>query len=165
MAATPAPSRRRTPCATARSRRAAEADGEGPYALVVVGAGISGLAAAHFFREARPGAAVLILDNHDDFGGHARRNEFRGDGGRLMLMNGGTMSIDSPRPYGAAADGLLRALGVRPAELEARCSDRGFYAGRAAGAVSSSTARPSAPTTWPPASGSAPGAKCCVARR
>ena len=105
----------------------AEADGEGPYALVVVGAGISGLAAAHFFREARPGAAVLILDNHDDFGGHARRNEFRGDGGRLMLMNSGTMSIDSPRPYGAAADGLLRALGVRPEELDARCSDRGFY--------------------------------------
>ena len=44
-----------------------------------------------------------------------------------MLMNGGTMPIDSPRPYGAAADGLLRALGVRPEELGARCSDRSFY--------------------------------------
>src|SRR5687768_4528222 len=101
---------------------------DGPYDLAVVGAGISGLAAAHFFREARPGASVLLLDNHDDFGGHARRNEFRGDDGRLMLMNGGTMSIDSPRPYSAMADGLLRSLGVRPEELEARCSDRGFYA-------------------------------------
>ncbi len=101
---------------------------DGPYDLAVVGAGISGLAAAHFFREARPGARVLVLDNHDDFGGHARRNEFRGDDGRLMLMNGGTMSIDSPWPYGVAADGLLRSLGVHPEELEARCSDPGFYA-------------------------------------
>jgi spermidine dehydrogenase len=106
---------------------------DGPYDLVVVGAGISGLAAAHFFREARPGARALLLDNHDDFGGHARRNEFRGDDGRLMLMNGGTMSIDSPRPYSAVADGLLRALGVAPEELEARCSDRGFYARRGCG--------------------------------
>jgi spermidine dehydrogenase len=105
----------------------AAAPEDGPYDLVVVGAGISGLAAAHFFRAARPGARVLLLDNHDDFGGHARRNEFRA-GGRLMLMNGGTMSIDSPRPYSAVADGLLRSLGVDPVELERRCSDPGFYA-------------------------------------
>jgi spermidine dehydrogenase len=97
------------------------------YELLVVGAGISGLAAAHFYRAARPGARVLILDNHDDFGGHARRNEFRAADGRLMLMNGGTMSIDSPRPYGAVADGLLRSLGVDPPQLEERCSDHGFY--------------------------------------
>lgn len=101
---------------------------DGPYDLVVVGAGISGLAAARFFRDARPGARVLLLDSHDDFGGHARRNEFRGDDGRLMVMNGGTMSIDSPRPYSALADGLLRSLGVDPVGLERRCSDPGFYA-------------------------------------
>ena len=48
------------------------------YDLVVVGGGISGLAAAHFFRKAAgPKARILILDNHDDFGGHAKRNEFR----------------------------------------------------------------------------------------
>ena len=48
------------------------------YDLIIVGGGISGLAAAHFFRKA-PGrkARILILDNHDDFGGHAKRNEFR----------------------------------------------------------------------------------------
>src|SRR5215468_2263018 len=47
------------------------------YDLVVVGAGISGLAAAWFYRRAAgPSARILILDNHDDFGGHARRNEF-----------------------------------------------------------------------------------------
>ena len=48
----------------------------GIYDLVVVGGGISGLAAAHFYRQTNPDARVLILDNHDDFGGHAKRNEF-----------------------------------------------------------------------------------------
>src|ERR1700675_3732437 len=59
------------------------------YDLVVVGGGISGLAAAYFYRKANPSGRVLILDNHDDFGGHAKRNEFRPDG-RLLLANGGT---------------------------------------------------------------------------
>jgi len=51
------------------------------YDLIVVGGGISGLAAAYFYR-ARAGvsARILILDNHDDFGGHAKRNEFRPGG-------------------------------------------------------------------------------------
>ena len=66
------------------------------YDLVVVGGGISGLAAAYFFRK-RTGksARILILDNHDDFGGHAKRNEFRA-GGRMVLSYGGTQSIESP---------------------------------------------------------------------
>src|SRR5204863_8704267 len=38
------------------------------YDLVVVGGGISGLAAAYFFRAKTPSARILILDNHDDFG-------------------------------------------------------------------------------------------------
>jgi spermidine dehydrogenase len=54
---------------------------------------------------------VLVLDNHDDFGGHAKRNEFH-VGGALQLINGGTLEIDSPRPYSAVAQGLLRDLGV-----------------------------------------------------
>jgi spermidine dehydrogenase len=81
------------------------------FDLIVVGAGISGLAAAHFYRDAQPNARVLLLDNHDDFGGHAKRNEFELDG-QLRLLNGGTMLIDSPRPYSAAADGVLRAIGI-----------------------------------------------------
>ncbi len=81
------------------------------YDLIVVGAGISGLAAAHFYRSAQPNARVLLLDNHDDFGGHAKRNEFELDG-QLRLINGGTLLIDSPRPYSAAADGVLRAIGI-----------------------------------------------------
>ena len=97
------------------------------YDLVVVGGGISGLAAAHLYRARRPGARILILDNHDDVGGHAKRNEFA-LAGRLALMNGGTYSIDSPRPYSAIADGLVRTLGVDPVALTKKCADESFYA-------------------------------------
>ena len=81
------------------------------YDLIVVGGGISGLASAYFFRK-RAGAKsrILILDNHDDFGGHARRNEFR-VGERLLLSNGGTQSIESPSEYSAVAKELFRELG------------------------------------------------------
>jgi spermidine dehydrogenase len=99
------------------------------YDLVIVGGGISGLAAAHFYRAKRPRARILILDNHDDVGGHAKRNEFM-LGGRLALMNGGTYLIDSPRPYSPIADGLLRALGVDPVALSKKCAHQGFYASR-----------------------------------
>ena len=97
------------------------------YDLVVVGAGISGLAAAHFFRE-RAGqvARILILENHDDFGGHAKRNEFH-LGGRLQLCNGGTFLIDSPTPYSPQADGLLKRLGIDPPKLEETTSDHNLY--------------------------------------
>lgn len=81
------------------------------YDLIVVGGGISGLTAAWHFRRARPGARVLILENHDDFGGHARRNEFSAPG-RMVLGYGGTQSIDSPAPYSAVSRELLAALGV-----------------------------------------------------
>ena len=51
-------------------------DGES-YDLIVVGAGISGLASAYFYRKfAGQQSKILVLDNHDDFGGHAKRNEF-----------------------------------------------------------------------------------------
>jgi spermidine dehydrogenase len=82
------------------------------YDLVVVGGGISGLSAAYFFRQfAGQDARVLILDNHDDFGGHAKRNEFHASG-RLLLGYGGTQSIESPGRYSAQAIGLLRDLGI-----------------------------------------------------
>jgi spermidine dehydrogenase len=109
------------------SRAGAVAKTDEDYDLVVVGAGISGLAAAHFYRASRPTARILILDNHDDVGGHAKRNEFM-TGGRLQLMNGGTLSIDSPRPYSAVADGLLKSLGVDPAALTKKCTEPNFYA-------------------------------------
>ena len=81
------------------------------YDLVVVGAGISGLAAACFYRQAKPGARILLLDNHDDFGGHAKRNEFQ-VGGRTRIGYGGTESMDTPSSYGAESLRLLRAIGV-----------------------------------------------------
>lgn len=83
------------------------------YDLVVVGAGISGLAAAWFYRERHPQARILLLDNHDDFGGHAKRNEFRA-GGRLILGYGGSESLDSPKAnFSDQVHRLLQALGVR----------------------------------------------------
>ena len=82
------------------------------YDLIVVGGGISGLAAAYFFRKAAgPNSKILILDNHDDFGGHAKRNEFR-SGDRTLLMNGGTVNIQDFAQYGEAAQGLIRELGI-----------------------------------------------------
>lgn len=97
------------------------------YDLIIVGGGISGLAAAHFYRErARANAKILILENHDDFGGHAKRNEFH-LGGKLQLLNGGAMLIDSPTPYSAEAAGLMRQLGIDAAALDRKCTDHGFY--------------------------------------
>ncbi len=82
------------------------------YDLIVVGGGISGLAAAYFFRKhAGANARILILDNHDDFGGHAKRNEFRA-GGRTLLSYGGTQSIDTPSGYSKEAMGLITELGI-----------------------------------------------------
>ena len=86
-------------------------DGE-RYDLVIVGAGISGLAAAYFYRKfAGAKAKILILDNHDDFGGHAKRNEFQA-GKRLLLGYGGTQSIEAPSDYSKTAMGLLQELGI-----------------------------------------------------
>jgi spermidine dehydrogenase len=82
------------------------------YDLVVVGGGISGLAAAYFYRKgAGEKARILILDNHDDFGGHAKRNEFRA-GNLTLLSYGGTQSIESPGRYSKQARGLLTELGI-----------------------------------------------------
>jgi spermidine dehydrogenase len=82
------------------------------YDLVVVGAGISGLAAAHFYRKTfGKNSKILLLDSHDDFGGHARRDEFE-VGGRMLLANGGTQSIESPSAYSKVAKGLFTDIGI-----------------------------------------------------
>ncbi|HXW26720.1 MAG TPA: FAD/NAD(P)-binding protein [Xanthobacteraceae bacterium] len=100
---------------------------EESYDLIVVGGGISGLAAAWFYRRAVPDARILVLDNHDDFGGHAKRNEFTLDG-RRIIGYGGSQSLQSPKTlYSAVAKGLLRDLGVDVAAFET-AFERGFYA-------------------------------------
>lgn len=95
------------------------------YDLVVVGAGVSGLAAAHFYRDAHPGARILLLENHDDFGGHARRNEFTWKE-RTILGYGGSQSLEAPSAYSDEAKGLLRAIGVETRRLE-DAYDAGFF--------------------------------------
>lgn len=82
------------------------------YDLVVIGAGISGLAAAWFYRREKPNARILLLEANDDFGGHAQRNEFEVDG-RKLIGYGGSEALQSPHSlYSREALGLLRALGV-----------------------------------------------------
>lgn len=99
------------------------------YDLVVVGGGISGLAAAYFYRkQAGPSSRILILDNHDDFGGHAKRNEFH-LGGRMLLTNGGTVSIESPFPYSKEARGLLSELGIDPPALQKKYAGKSAFGG------------------------------------
>jgi spermidine dehydrogenase len=82
------------------------------YDLVVVGAGISGLSAAYIYRrDVKPNARVLILDNHDDFGGHAKRNEFTLDD-RMYIGYGGTMLMEAPKTYPDSAQQVIRELGI-----------------------------------------------------
>ncbi|MDH3821713.1 MAG: NAD(P)-binding protein, partial [Gammaproteobacteria bacterium] len=92
-------------------RWATERSGE-HYDLVIVGAGISGLSAAYIYhRDVDADARILILDNHDDFGGHAKRNEFTLDG-RTFIGFGGTMLIEAPGTYPKVAKELVRELGI-----------------------------------------------------
>ena len=143
-------SRRCMPCARAprsgkRPARPPETGEE--YDLVVVGAGISGLAAAHYFRQARPDARILVLDNHDDFGGHAKRNEFSHDG-RTYIGYGGTQSIDSPAAVQRGRQRPHHRSRHRRRGLRARCSTASSISRSASGPACSSTRKPSAPTAW-----------------
>ena len=82
------------------------------YDLVVLGGGLSGLSAAHLYREkVGPDARILVLDSHDDFGGHAKRNEFDVDGEQLICY-GGSQSIDTPGHYSPVASQLLKDVGI-----------------------------------------------------
>jgi spermidine dehydrogenase len=96
------------------------------YDLAIVGAGLSGLAAAHFWRARNPDSRVLLLDNHDDFGGHAKRNELISRG-RMLLANGGTWAIESPFPYSKVARGLMDELAIDPVALSKKCERHDVY--------------------------------------
>ncbi len=79
------------------------------YDLIVAGGGLSGLAAAYYFKKALPESKVLILDNHDDFGGHAKRNEFEVDG-RTVVTYGGTVYLTGA--YTPEGEALMRDIGL-----------------------------------------------------
>ncbi|MEX2494637.1 MAG: FAD-dependent oxidoreductase, partial [Woeseia sp.] len=82
------------------------------YDMIVVGGGISGLSAALFYHQrAGAGKNVLVLDNHDDFGGHAKRNEFKVDG-RTLIGYGGSQSIDGPGHFSVASSQMLKDVGI-----------------------------------------------------
>ena len=99
------------------------------YDLVVIGGGISGLASAHFWRRrASENARILILDNHDDFGGHAKRNEFDVDGEKLIGY-GGSQSLDGPHSWSKVVQDLVKEIGV-DVEKFYDYFDRDFYARR-----------------------------------
>jgi spermidine dehydrogenase len=91
---------------------AAAIDTSERYDLVVVGGGLSGLSAAFYFiRDVGRNARVLILDNHDDFGGHAKRNEFTWNR-RMLALNGGTLNIESWARYNEHARALITDIGI-----------------------------------------------------
>ncbi|MGI9219450.1 MAG: NAD(P)-binding protein [Woeseiaceae bacterium] len=86
------------------------------YDLVVVGAGVSGLSAAYFYRQQNPDARILLIDNHDDFGGHAKRNEFR-IGDRMLMTHGGSELLEGPEYYSETAKALFDDLDIKPERL------------------------------------------------
>ena len=82
------------------------------YDLVVVGGGISGLSAAYLYRQRHgSNSRILILDNHDDFGGHAKRNEFTVDGKQLICY-GGSQSIADPGSWSPVGKKLLKDVAI-----------------------------------------------------
>jgi len=97
------------------------------YDLVVVGGGASGLAAAYFFQQANDGEAkVLILDNHDDFGGHAKRNEFE-SGGKMRMTYGGSQGFDNVANWPDEMWDLLDDLGIDLEKFETEYYDHSWF--------------------------------------
>lgn len=76
-------------------------DTDETYDCVIVGGGISGIAAALFFqRRADSGAKCLVLDNHPIFGGEAKQNEFLVDGKRLIAHQGSAIyQLQQPQSF------------------------------------------------------------------
>ncbi|SVE55342.1 uncharacterized protein METZ01_LOCUS508196, partial [marine metagenome] len=95
------------------------------YDLIVVGAGISGLAAAHFHQKLNPNAKILLIDNHDDFGGHAKRNEFTVNGKKLIGY-GGSQTLQEPSGYSDIVKTLLNDLGIDIKRFD-KAYDQQFY--------------------------------------
>ena len=124
------------------------------YDSVIVGGGISGLAAALvFLRQAAANARVLILENHPIFGGEAKQNEFEVDGHRLTAHQGSaiyfvqyprsflaefydSIGLHQPRlPYQQwAGEGPVMSIGRTPYDAEGMSSGQyGFWFAKSGG--------------------------------
>lgn len=104
------------------------------YDLIVVGGGLSGLAAAYFYQQKHgKDKKILILDNHDDFGGHAKRNEHTVNG-KFLLGHGGSQSIVAPQRASAEVNKLFKDVGVFPERFMTAYDDQ-FYKRNNLGAV------------------------------
>jgi len=87
------------------------------YDCVIVGGGISGLAAALIFqRKAGEGKTCLVVDNHPIFGGEAKRNEFLVDGQRLIGHQGSAI-FWAPYPHSFMAR-FYESIGLKTQRLE-----------------------------------------------
>lgn len=87
------------------------------YDLIVVGGGISGLAAAFsYMQKSSQPSRILVLDNHDDFGGQAKRVEFS-HGGKTYMTPGGSGFMETPY-FSEQSKQLLADCGVSLKRLE-----------------------------------------------
>lgn len=100
---------------------------EEEYDLVIVGGGISGLAAACFWQQQMgKQSKILVLDNHDDFGGHAKRNEFTVDG-KILIGYGGSEAFQSPaNNFSPVVNKLMDDIGISVSRMKAGF-DVNFY--------------------------------------
>jgi spermidine dehydrogenase len=98
------------------------------FDFVVAGAGVSGLAAAYYYRQ-RFGAdaKILIVDPLDDFGGHAARNEFT-VGGKKLIGYGGSESFQSPATtFTPEVRALFAELGIDLAKFSRQYFAHSLY--------------------------------------
>jgi spermidine dehydrogenase len=93
------------------------------YDLVVIGAGLAGLSAAYVYhREKKGRCRILLVDNHDDFGGHARRNTFHWQG-TTLIGPGGTFALEEPEHSPPEAVEIFNELGIDPKRMKSYRDD------------------------------------------
>ena len=104
------------------------------YDLVVVGGGISGLSAAYLYQQKHGSdKKVLVLDNHDDFGGHAKRNEHTING-RTLISYGGSQTITEPKTAHQIVLDVFEDIGIDLSRFES-AYDLGFFDRHGLGSV------------------------------
>ena len=95
------------------------------YDVIVLGAGLAGLCSSYVYHRERGNAHILLLDNQDDFGGHARRNTFEWNG-TTLIAPGGTFALENPEDSPRGAKEILESLEIDLEVLEGY-RDRDFF--------------------------------------